>query len=121
MRVATRISDVLADPRSATNAPSLRAIRDDFDEEIITDHLRDHHGLKLDLADTLDAIHELAEQTYENKPVTFGAILDPHKAPAGGPSVFPRGLLESKKYKALSDGFRTAYHVSSDGHLAGFV
>lgn len=121
LRVATWISSVLTQPFGATNTSTLRSLRDDFDEQIITDHLRDHHGLSLDLADTFDAIHELAEQTYENRPVTLGAILDPHKAPVGGTPVFPRGLLESKKYKALSDGFRTAYHVATDGHLAGFV
>jgi len=92
-----------------------------FDEQIIADHLREHHGLRLDLTDVFSAIHELAEQTYENRPLTFGAVLDPEETSDGDAPIFPRQLFDSKKYKALSDGFRTAYHISSEGHLLAFV
>ena len=85
----------------------MSAIRDAFDEQVIAEHLVDHHGLELDMTVVLDAIHELAEQTYENTALTFGGILDP--ARVGDPSeepIFPRGLFSSKKYRAPSRDVR---------------
>lgn len=121
-RIAQRIAQVLSSRPTEGGDASLSAIRDAFDEQVIASHLAEHHGFEQDMTIVLDAIHELAEQTYENKPLTFGGVLDPGWT--GGPSeegVFPRGLFSSKKYKALSDGFRTAYHLTTDGHLLGFV
>lgn len=123
-RIALRIAHVLNGAPSEGGAASLSAIRDAFDEQVIAEHVRSHHGLDLDMTAVFDSIHELAEQTYENSSLTFGGILDPHWV--GGPHdapVFPRDLFSSKtkKYKALSDGFRTAYHITSDGHLSDFV
>ena len=36
-------------------------------------------------------------------------------------SLFPEAYFTSKKYKALSDGFRTAYNISGTGELLGFL
>jgi len=116
------VAEVLRYGAGEGGAASLRALRAAFDERVVADHIAVHHGLDLDVAQVLVAIHELAEQTYENKALTFGALLDPTVAgvSSGGP-VFPRELFESKRYRALSDGYRTSYHISTDGHLLGFV
>lgn len=121
-RIAARIAHVLREVHSVSGASSLVAIRNAFDEHIIAEHLREHHGLELDMTAVFDAIHELAEQTYENSALTLGAVLDPSwlDGPHDSP-VFPRDLFSSKKYKALSDGYRTAYHITSNGHLCDFV
>jgi hypothetical protein len=63
----------------------------------------------------------LSEQSYENKALTFGCILDPHQTGQPSGARFPSEFLQSKKYKALSDGFRTAYIVSTDGRVLSFV
>ena len=63
----------------------------------------------------------MSEQTYENKSLVFGCILDPEYFSASGITRFPELFLNTKKYKALSDGFRTAYHVASDGGVIDFV
>lgn len=121
-RVASRLGQVLCRDPGLHGSGSLRSLKDAFDEQVIIDHLLEHHGLDLDLNEVLNAIHKLAEQTYENKSLAFGAILDPalYFPDCGGP-IFPQELFSSKKYKALSDGFRTAYHVSTCGHLVNFV
>ena len=42
--------------------------------------------------------------------------------PSGGQGAqFPGDFLTLKKYKALSDGFHTAYYVSADGKILDFV
>lgn len=120
-RIVSRVSDVLTGQQGDAAAASLRAIENVFDEQVVAEHLRAHHKLDLDLMTVFSTIHELAEQTYENKPLTLGAILDPRKLVPADDPVFPRDLFESKKYRALSDGFRSAYHISRVGHLVDFV
>jgi hypothetical protein len=39
----------------------------------------------------------------------------------GGGAVFPSEFLDKKRYRALSDGFRTAFDVSSDGRVLGLM
>ena len=47
----------------------------------------------------------------------FGCVLDPTNRSKKGGAQFPDPFLRAKKYKALSDGFRTAYHVSAYGRV----
>ena len=115
-RVAFAISSMLE-----SGSSSLRVARDTFDEMIISAHLKSHHNLELEVSEVLDVLHKLTQETYENKAISFGCILDPDISIEGEPAIFPQVLLKSKKHKALSDGFRTAYHVSTEGVIEGFV
>jgi hypothetical protein len=120
--IAKRISDVLLRaPNSKSDDISINAIRDAFDEYVVANHIQEHHGLTMPVTSVLRALHTLSEQSYENKALTFGCILDPASKSGSAATVFPTGFLESKKYKALSDGFRTAYLVSTNGHVSDFV
>ena len=120
--VAARISGVLEHRvAGADDWASMQAIQAAFDESIVAAHVQKHHDLNLPLASVLRDLHTLSEQSYENKALTFGCILDPGKKGIAGAANFPTDFLESKKYRALSDGFRTAYWVSRDGTLADFV
>lgn len=119
-RVAERVSSVLGGTNAAPASVSLSALRAAFDEQVVAAHIKAHHGLDINIADVLGSIHELAEQTYENKSLAFGCLIDPNWV-VDGEAVFPSTMLESKKYRALSDGFKTAYHVATGGHLLGFV
>lgn len=120
-RIALRISEVLQLGPPDSEA-SIRAIRDAFDEYVVAQHLEMHHGLKqLPVSSVFEALHTLSEQSYENKALTFGCILDPSKSIKGQTAQFPGDFLSSKKYKALSDGFRTAYHISANGKILGFI
>lgn len=119
--IANRISEVAATAPTGTSAASLRAIRHGFDEYVVARYVEEHYGLKLSVASVLEALHKLAEQSYENKSITFGCLLDAddHGTPNG--ATFPDEFLSAKKYKALSDGFRTAYRVSTDGKVVDFL
>jgi hypothetical protein len=122
-RITTRISDLvkrfLALPEQ--DPASIRAIRGSFDEAIVAEHVREHHQVRVQLSSILATLHTLSEQTYENKALVFGCVLDPDASNHGIATSFPEPFLTAKKYKALSDGFRTAYHVSADGAVIDFV
>jgi hypothetical protein len=118
-RIARHVSNVLRFHSSTTNGTSLSAIRASFDEHIVAEHLQDHHQLTMSLREVLGALHTLAEQSYENKALTFGCILDP-TVKNDSVVVFPKDFT-AKKYRALSDGYRTAYHLSAAGQLLNFV
>jgi len=99
----------------------LRAIRAAFDEQIVAAHLKDFHKLHLDVAEVLSAMRELAGQSYENKSITFGCLLDQNSNEEPDRNgIFPQAIRDQKKYRALTDGFRTAYRVSSFGRIIGF-
>jgi hypothetical protein len=118
-QIVLRIADVLQSPD--VSAASLKAISSAFDENIVAAHLDEHHGFQAPVATVLSALHTLSEQSYENRALTFGCILDPEQLGQPSGAQFPEAFLESKKYKALSDGFRTAYVVSTDGRVQNFV
>jgi hypothetical protein len=97
------------------------ALRTGFDERVVARHLKKHHKLDIDLSGWFSALRQLAEQSYENKALTFGCIIrttDPTEAADG--RRFPADFLRRKRYRALSDGYRTVYRVSSRGAMIGF-
>jgi hypothetical protein len=118
-QLARRLSEVLGSPDSAGHGESLRAIRGRFDEQVVASHLREHHELSLDMGLIFSEMRHLAEQSYENKALAYGVILRGKKST--GDEVFPSEFLEKKRYRALSDGFRTAFEISSDGRVLGLM
>ncbi len=119
--IAERLSEVLTRrPLNASDA-SIQAISDAFDEYVVASHIRGHHKVQTSVGVILDSLHKLAEQSYENKALTFGCIIDPRRFGQPEGAQFPTEFLRSKKYKALSDGFRTSYLVSTDGRVLDFV
>jgi hypothetical protein len=101
---------------------SLRAIRNEFDQHVVGAHIQGHHNLDMPVNILIDELNKLSEQSYENKTLTFGCVLDPNRHDKLVKNArFPDRFLESKKYKALSDGFHTAYEVSRFGRLVDFV
>jgi hypothetical protein len=120
--IALRISEVLQKGSSSASEASMRAIRDAFDEYVVANHVETYHGLtQMPVSSVFDALHTLSEQSYENKALTFGCILDPEERVKGQVALFPGDYLSAKKYKALSDGFRTAYHIAANGRILGFI
>ena len=109
-------SNIVAQP------DALSAIAEAFDESIISSHLVSWHGLSLDLASLLRTVRTLSEQSYENKSLTFACIVDPKSREEPGAGLeFPEGYFGKKRYRALSDGYHTAYEISGRGRLVGFV
>lgn len=119
--VVQEIGDIFSDVR-ANDISAANALRQGFDERVVARHLKNHHKLDIDLGDWFVALRQLAEQSYENKALTFGCII--HTSDRTSPSQglrFPEDFLERKRYKALSDGYRTVYRVSSMGAIVGFT
>jgi DNA integrity scanning protein DisA with diadenylate cyclase activity len=119
-RIAKRASIVLKVDASQ-NVDSLTAIRAAFDGQIVADMLGAGHASPDVLPRILDWLHELAQQTYENRSLSFACILTKGRARSVDEPRFPDDFLKKKRYKVLSDGFRTAYEVGCDGRLRGLT
>ncbi|GJM18208.1 MAG: hypothetical protein DHS20C14_04210 [Phycisphaeraceae bacterium] len=119
--VASRIAKSL---RPKTDDPleeqSLSAIGSLVDEQVVSAWLKEKYEIGFDLLSTIAELRKLAEQTYENKSLSFGCIIDTAKKGLLRDRVFPEFLGDTKSHRALSDGFSTAYVISSDGCLLGF-
>jgi len=120
--IVRRISHVLSSSSAISQDDvSLKAILAEFDEYVVAAHIQKHHDLKLPVSEVLGALHKLSEQSYENKALTFGCVLDPGNRQIVEDVTFPEDYLSSKRYKALSDGFRTAYLISTYGQVVDFI
>ncbi len=121
-RISVRISEILGSPIVDGSEASIKAVRDAFDEYVIAQHIEAHYDLPpLSIDSIFAALHTLSEQSYENKALTFGCVIDSQRMLGGEGARFPGDFLTLKKYKALSDGFHTAYYVSGDGKILNFV
>lgn len=121
--IAARISTVMAHfPVNSSDGASIRTLRDAFDEHVIAAHLQTLWKVRLPMGSVLRQLHKLSEQSYENKAFTFGCIVDPElNAGIEEDGSFPETFLQAKRYKALSDGFRSAYVISANGDVVDFV
>ena len=95
-----------------------------FDERVVSRALRRRAGLTLDPRPVIDALHDLSSQTYENRPLSFGILIDTagvlredaHDLSGAKPLA---AFLERRKYRALSDGYRVVYGLTADGRVTG--
>jgi hypothetical protein len=90
-----------------------------FADYVVLEYLKETHQLRFDISELVDFLKELSEESYENKSLSFGVIIDKKKnsSTTYGSKIFPRDFTKEKKYKALSDGYRTAFLLDKDGRL----
>lgn len=119
VQIAKRIGVVLHGQSDRHGAESLRAVGSVFDEQVVAAHLQHRHDIGLDMGLVFTGLRHLAEQSYENKSLTFGLLICRDGANKSPIAVFPFDFFEKKRYRALSDGFRTAFRVTSSGKLLG--
>jgi hypothetical protein len=119
--VAVQLSEIFSGalPPSDDVTAGLLAL---FDELVVARHLKQHHKLALDPERVFSSLRALAEQTYENKALAFGCVLDASRseAPPTG-ARFPDDFLSAKRFRALSDAYYTAYLVSTHGAVIEFM
>ena len=120
-RILKNIENILKNT-SDTDPSARLALRAGFDERVVANHLTHRFSLDIDLEAWFEWLRRLAEQTYENKSLVFGCLIDTSSGAKPEPgSAFPTAFLEKKKYRALSDGYHTAYQVSRYGAVDGFI
>lgn len=116
-----RLASVLVKEKSDVETQSLHAISKMFDELVIASHLKEKLQIEMNVAQLFASLRELAEQSYENKSLSFGLLITSKKETPSQAAIFPRDFFEFKRYRALSDGFKTAYKVSSAGKVFGLI
>lgn len=120
--IVKRISEVLRPSAKDTPPESLQALKASFDEHIVASHLQRDCKYGAPVGEVLRSLRTLAEQTYENKSMAFACILEERKTRAATVKpLFPHEFLRMKKYRALTDGFRSAYLVSAEGSVKRFL
>ena len=103
------------------NRQAARALQASFDQAVISDFLMHRYELGFDPYVILEEMRQLAEQTYENKPLAFGILIEAgYEATSSDARPFPGDFLGRKRYRALSDGYYTAYSISRSGQLLEF-
>ncbi|HYQ90339.1 MAG TPA: hypothetical protein VEU09_12020, partial [Candidatus Binatia bacterium] len=98
-RILESLSHTLG-PNSPDTRSSLSALRPSFDERIVGRHLTQHHDLEFELSEWLAALRQLAEQTYENKALAFGCVIDPTKSTKPDEKArFPLDFIQRKRFR----------------------
>jgi hypothetical protein len=121
-RIAVRISEILATDHIENAHATFKAFKDSFDAYVVAQHLESHHELApLTIDKIFDSLQTLSQQSYENKALVFGCVVDSKSKSDDTSLPFPDAYLSQKKYKALSDGYRTAFEISRNGRLVGFT
>jgi len=118
--VEKKLSNIFLGNRNYDES-TLEAVFSSFDDAIISEHLKERYDLNFDLGNLFNEVRKLAEQTYENKALMFGCLIDSdsHKKPSPK-TRFPDSYFDKKKYRVLSDAYNTAYKISSYGCLISF-
>lgn len=75
----------------------LMPLRQAFDEEVVAKHIERHHRITLSVSELFSAFHSLSEQTYENKSLALGCLIDPKKKASTAKAKFPSDYLNTKK------------------------
>jgi DisA bacterial checkpoint controller nucleotide-binding len=100
----------------------LDELRRSFDDRIVVDHLKDINKLSFDLGDLVEFLRVLSEQSYENKSLSFGVLIEKETASTPGHKfIFPEDFVEEKRFKAFTDGYRSAYALDQVGHVLKLV
>lgn len=66
-------------------------------------------------------LKELAQQSYESKPISYGVLVTKRSSRTSFKSCFPAEIVGNKRFKAITDGYRTALQVSKNGMIDGLV
>lgn len=117
--IIERTAVIIKSPSTCGSQTSLRAIRGLFTEQVVGAHLQKHLKIDLDISLLFTALRELSEQSYENKSITYGLLICHNARHANHSVQFPMDFFEKKRYRALSDGFRTAFEINKGGSLLG--
>lgn len=114
----TVISKMLA----ARGLPSemLDVVATEIAELAVSEYLTDVCNLEIPTRELLQFLRMLSEESYENRPIAYGLLIDTTSG-AKTRSPFPGDYRAKKKFKALTDGYRTALLVSRAGKVESLV
>jgi len=119
--IAVKLAGLLG-PNTTQGTESLSALSASFDERVVAAHLAGEFGLALDLGRVFARLRRLAENTYENRALSFGCLIEAgNDAQPPTSQRFPDDFLDRKRYRALSDGYHTVYRLSRAGCLIAFA
>jgi hypothetical protein len=84
----------------------------------IAHYLEAHHGVHRG-SEIVEYLKGLSRMSYESKPISQGLLIERTQANADN-HVFPVSY-DKKKYRALSNGYRTAYLIGRGGKISSLI
>ena len=108
--------------RNERGRETLKALKETWDEAVVSTYISQENNLQADISAILLWLRKLSEISYENKSICFGIIIDENSNRRSIGASFPHDYLhDNKKYRALSDGYHTAYVLSKEGSVTDFI
>lgn len=74
-----------------------------------------------DILRTIRYLKDLAQESYESKSITYGAILSPRRETKTHIAKFPQDVIDQKRFHALTDGYKTALMLDRAGKIIRLV
>jgi len=116
-KVVTLTTKLLSSVKSSKDDSIAIVYRRAFDDRVVLEHLKESNTLEFDLDPLLDFLQLLSEQSYENRSFSYGVLIDKASSVKRRKLQFPRDFGEEKRFKAFTDGYRTAYRVDRLGRI----
>jgi hypothetical protein len=66
-------------------------------------------------------LKELAQQSYETKPITYGVLILSRREAKSSVANFPGDILDQKRFQALTDGYKTALTLDRTGKVISLM
>ncbi len=93
-----------------------------FDDRVVVDHLKHENQLEFDFGNLVEFLRILSEQSYENKSLSFGVLIKKGtKSTSSHKFTFPEDFENEKRFKAFTDGYRSAYLLDRAGGILSLV
>lgn len=84
----------------------------------VASFLKDTTGITgADFIGIVQFLKELAQQSYETKPITYGMVVLAEAETKGKVAFFPRDIIEQKRFHSLTDGYNTAILLDKTGKI----
>lgn len=102
--------------RSRANIVSMVSVQDSVDVAV-AQFLTSLTGSRADFEGILKFYRQLAQRSYENRSISYGVIATSSKTRLRNRVRFPSGILDNKRFDAITDGYRTALFLNQVGEI----
>lgn len=119
--IAREIGSVI-DTMARRQSDRLLVGTQDVVDAAISDFLQKTTGINgVDFIGVVKFLKELAQQSYETKPITYGLLILPGNESKQRHAIFPGNISDQKRFHSLTDGYNTALLLDRSGKILRLV
>lgn len=113
--------DLVGEGRGEAGRLLTHWVEKEFDQMVIARFIEKKHALSFPVIALIRFLQQLAEQSYENRSISYGVIVGRNRLDDPEAPDFPRSHANIKRFKALTDGVKTAFMLATNGKLRKLV